>query len=323
MAEPNRNVLLTSGPAMNMTPFRNYVSLAGFGRYSLRSIIAGFILIMLLWLAGSGAVLFALIQYDFWTTGDPAWTTETILSGYAGLTARLASVAILWPGVFIVLRLVHGRHIVTALGVELRIDKSDFWRATFAVLVAETVITIIWLAIGEDFVRTDASLRDWLIALAPLALLIFLQSSGEELFFRGYLMQLLARRFGSPWIWAGVPSLIFTVLHWDSDLTLTVNIWALVAVGAFTASAAFLVVYTGNLGAAFGIHWGNNLLAMLVYSGDRDTDTLALIAFEDVSGADWTFSELFNAIGNELLFTMLTIWLLVHPRSPLRLVVRS
>ena len=62
-------------------------------------------------------------------------------------------------------------------------------------------------------VRTDLSIATWLIWLLPIGILVFLQAVGEELIFRGYLLQQLARLSRNPLVWAVLPSLTFGLAH--------------------------------------------------------------------------------------------------------------
>ena len=96
-----------------------------------------------------------------------------------------------------------------------------------------------------------------------------MQIFAEELVFRGYLLQQLRARFRSIWLWAILPSFIFGVLHFDPY---TYGINAVFYVTHTTVAGIVLAIVTlrtGNIGAAAGLHFGNN--AMLVFSGNKGT----------------------------------------------------
>ncbi|TIV06007.1 MAG: CPBP family intramembrane metalloprotease, partial [Mesorhizobium sp.] len=117
----------------------------------------------------------------------------------------------------------------------------------------------------------------WLLFLIPIVLLAFLQTSSEEMLFRGYLLRGLAYRFRSPWIWALLPGLLFTSLHWNSASTFAINACVLVSIGAFALLLTLLVYVTGNLGAGFGAHLGNNLTGFLLISHQEGYNGFALL----------------------------------------------
>ena len=75
--------------------------------------------------------------------------------------------------------------------------------------------SLVWsAATGHASAAIRAStLEEWLLALGPVATVIFLQASSEELVFRGYLPQQLAARFGNPAVWGFLPSILFGALH--------------------------------------------------------------------------------------------------------------
>ena len=303
----------------NMTPFADYVSLASLGRHSLRSILVGFVLIIALWMAGSFAAILAGGFFAAWLKGEAGFSYEAAFSGHIGAFVLLGSIALLWPAVRIALHLVHRRHLVTVLGSNLRIDRSDFWRGTAASLLVGLIGTLAWLVAGEDYARTGTTPLQWLVWFAPLAVMVLLQSSAEELLFRGYLVQLLARRFRSPFVWAALPSIGFALLHWYPDATLAMNVAILITIGAFALSAVFLVVQTGNLGAAIGLHWGNNIIALLLFAPDDELEPIALFSTTSLSDPSWTTRDAVNLAAVGIFFSLATVWLLVHPRSPLRL----
>lgn len=132
-------------------------------------------------------------------------------------------------------------------------------------------------ALGWVLLHPDPGLplARWL-SLLPFALpLVLLQTTAEEMVFRGYLMQQLAARFRARWIWMGVPALLFTALHFDP--TAGLNTWLmLIVIFAFALIAADLTVQTGSLGAAMGLHFINNVFAMLILSVDDTITGLAL-----------------------------------------------
>ena len=124
----------------------------------------------------------------------------------------------------------------------------------------------------------------WLLWMIPALPLLLIQVSSEELIFRGYLMQELAVRFKSRWIWMVIPAVIFGFLHYDPT-KMGSNAFIVVAItGFFGIIAADVTVRTGNLGAAIGLHFMNNLQAMMLLSLDGTLNGLSLfVTFTHVS----------------------------------------
>ena len=143
----------------------------------------------------------------------------------------------------------------------------------------------------------------WL-TLLPLSLLgLLIQTGAEELVFRGYLQQQLAARFVSPLAWAVAPSFLFALAHYDSDVMGQNTLTFMAATGVFALLAADLTARTGTLGAAWGMHFANNVSAVLLLGAQSSLNGLALarvpFAMSD-SVAGWL--ALFDVI------MLLTVW---------------
>lgn len=112
----------------------------------------------------------------------------------------------------------------------------------------------------------------WLPLAVPL---ILLQVSGEELIFRGYLPQQLAARFKARIIWMGLPAVLFGALHFNpaaGDMK-----WLIIFTTFFIGLIAMdLTERTGSLGAAIGLHFVNNLSAILILTSKDSLSGLAL-----------------------------------------------
>ncbi|TIV64100.1 MAG: CPBP family intramembrane metalloprotease [Mesorhizobium sp.] len=194
---------------------------------------------------------------------------------------------------------------------------QDFLASPVGILSALTSFAGIWIGLWE-IARGPIAFSSWLLFLIPIALLAFLQTSSEEMLFRGYLLRGLAYRFRSPLIWAVLPGLLFTSLHWNSASTLAINACILVSIGIFALLLTLLVYVTGNLGAGFGAHLGNNLTGFLLISHQEGYNGFALLNAKPLEGPGWTNLDavLIAAIG--IVSTLLTMLLLLHRRSPLR-----
>lgn len=197
---------------------------------------------------------------------------EVMADGGAGLTRLsaslvLASIAILPLALLIVVPVLHRRSFMSLFGPLGRLVQ-DF-RTAVLIFSALALAVGIPLALYEG--TTVHQPLGMVLAMLPVSiLLILLQTGAEEVVFRGYIMQQLAARFQSPWIWMILPSVGFGLLHFDPTVP-PVNAWAIVASIILTGILwADLVRITGNLGAAFGWHFANNFLVM-TFVGYSDT----------------------------------------------------
>ena len=160
------------------------------------------------------------------------------------------------------------------------------WRRGFAVSLAVLVVLYgVLTAVGYVFDRPlpNLPLATWL-AFLPVALpFLFLQIAAEELFFRGYLQQQLAARFASRVVWMWLPSVAFALLHTSPQAGENLPL-VLLAAFTFALVAADLTERTGSLGAAMGLHFGNNFFGMFVTSSAGTITGLSLFVSETEIG---------------------------------------
>jgi len=180
------------------------------------------------------------------------------------------------------------------------------WRRGFCVALAVIVpVYAIPTALSVAFggVAPNLAPLRW-AALLPLALpFLFVQIAAEELFFRGYLQQQLAVRFSARVVWMGLPALVFALLHWNPDAGANLPL-VLLATFTFGLVAADLTERTGSLGAAMGLHLGNNAFGVFGVAAQGTITGLALF----VSPADLaeTGPQSLALAGSVLL--MLAVW---------------
>jgi membrane protease YdiL (CAAX protease family) len=231
---------------------------------------AGFYLVLIPWLEGrqmgSGYVLL------FRAT---SLVTEA-MQGQSprGVLMVLTVVLVTLPSLWLVLNKLHHRPLRSVFGPSLRLNWRD---------VAIGAVVVLGAALLRPSLYTDGlpSLTippaTWLIWL-PIALpILFAQCLTEEMFFRGYLQQQLAARFASRWAWLVLPSVLFSLIHYNSGAPALLNWMNIAALAIMGAMAADVTARTGNLGAAVGLHFGNNLYLVLLHTQYNTMNGLALM----------------------------------------------
>ncbi|MDX8479108.1 CPBP family intramembrane glutamic endopeptidase [Mesorhizobium sp. VK24D] len=302
---------------------------AAFGRYrrspnektTLPRLLLGTVIVVFFWLAMTGLVLFVgTYAYIVWRLPGPSTGQymQDFLASPVGILTALVSFAGIWIGLWVAMRFVHGEPLAALIGADRRISRGGFLKGLVAVLITSLFSEVLLYWLQPEISRGSIAFPSWLSFLVPIVLLTFLQTSSEEALFRGYLLRGLASRFASPLIWGALPGLLFTALHWSPASTLAINACVLVSIAAFALLLTLLVYVTGNLGAAFGAHLGNNLTGFLLISHQQSYNAFALFNAKPLEGPGWTNWDavLIAAIG--IVSTLLTMLLLLHPRSPLK-----
>ena len=186
-------------------------------------------------------------------------------------------------GAMLATKLLHKRPIASLFGPLATLQRQFL----IAVGVAAIVFAASMLIPTDLMLQSNLELAIW-ASFMPLALVgVLIQTGAEEILFRGYIQQQLAARFSNPTIWMVLPSVLFALVHLDPT-TYGPNAWLIVAATAlFGILAADLTAKTGNIGAAWGLHFANNVLALLLISLDGPLSGLALYVIPiSVTSAD-------------------------------------
>ena len=206
---------------------------------------------------------------------DPGTAADTLIGGTepAALLVLLGSFGFMALGAWAAARWMHGRRLREITGPRAPVAR-DFALAA-AVVLALNLLAVIWHAASGPL-APGLPLGTWL-ALLPLAAgLVALQTFAEELLFRGYVQGQLMARFASPLVWMVLPALAFGMLHYDPAGAGANAWWVVAATFGFGLVAADLTALTGRLGAAWGFHFANNAIAILVIAVQGGLPALAL-----------------------------------------------
>jgi len=296
-------------------PFQRWVDLARPRAQLLRTAI-GSVLVVVAWLAwtmafGLVAIGGGLVNPDaLGAAMGQGGASLTYLDAVMAMGVLLATFWGLWLGVWLVAKLLHKRDLSTVLAHDRRI-RLDYFLVGMALAAGYLALSLgsIWLS-GPPPARSSLPIEHWLIAFAPLVLLIFFQTAGEELFFRGYLTQQLAARIPHPLVWGLLPSLAFGLAHTANgggDAQFTVYYVAVATLLGLVMTA--LVWRTGGLAAAMGFHLMNNIGAMLLVGIAGVTPPIALFVMD--------FGTIMGSASTDVLVLGLLLAFVLSPFAPL------
>jgi membrane protease YdiL (CAAX protease family) len=277
--------------ALGAHPFHQWVDEAR-PREQLWRTLLGAVIVVAVWFAWSMAVLM-IAGSSRMISGSAVGSLMNggrVGFGYIGIYSLLGVVMVtffgLWLGVWAAARWVHKRKPAGVISLTGRISRREFAIGSAIAGVYVALSAGATTLLGNAPSWSGADLGAWAIGTLCLLPLIFVQSAGEELFFRGYLTQQLAARFNHPLVWGLVPSAAFGLAHLGNaggDPQLT--IYYVVATGLIGLILAATVWRTGGLAAAMGFHTVNNLTGFTVAgyeSGGAPTTLLSWRADEIV-----------------------------------------
>ena len=257
---------------VHYAPLARFAALAG-PRAELWRTLVGAVLIALIYAALLYDSLALLAVYlGEWRFGQVLYALVTAATPQ-GVLMLLATFLPMALAVLFVTRKLHGRRTGTLFGPAPG-ARRDFVRVSLP-LVALWIVLLPLTTASPD-VGKSLQLRE-LLAWLPLALpLLFLQITAEELVFRGYLLQQLAKRSRAAWVWMGIPSVAFGALHYAPSDFGGNAIWTVLWATLFGCLAADLTARTGTLGAAMGFHFATNVSAIFLVGLYGNLDGLCL-----------------------------------------------
>lgn len=253
-------ILKTTDDAMGGTTEPTYVDEARRGEHRWWRYLLGLVVILVMYLIIGTAASLAL-TYAF--TGG---LDLSALSPVAGYVVTMAGFPFFLAGIILTVTRIHRRPLRTVVTGRARID----WRRVGQGFV-------VWLALwclaaaGQFALSPDSfSASDDLAALAlfvPLALVLTaIQTTTEELFFRGYAVQAASMVWGNRVFLALVSAVAFTSVHLGNPEA-GAGGWLTVFFGYFLGTGLIWVVASlidGTTELAIGAHFANNIAGFLL-----------------------------------------------------------
>jgi membrane protease YdiL (CAAX protease family) len=270
------------------SPFRGYIDPARRGAGLGRTVI-GAAVVVLSFLAIPDVLAAAVLNKDLLAQFYDGRTAT-------GVILQLSAFVIPLLTLVLVVRQLHGQSFWSLLG--------DRVRARDAFFSVSLIVTL--LSFAEEFLppwvlpEQLAAIRpflEWAAALPFALVAILIQTSTEELFFRGYLQQQLGALWQRPLVWMGVPSLLFALVHYFNASSPAEGLLWVVFVGLLGLACADLTARHGTLGPAIGLHFTSNAFAFLGYGmlgGEGSGLSLFLYPYSDPSAADQGLASLLS-----------------------------
>jgi hypothetical protein len=290
----------------------SYLDAATQGNSSVWRYIVGTLSILFIWLAIGGiATAVLLIIFSVFQGLNLTDITQLIydpnLLGYIPYYLVVnVGFAFFYIGIWLTVRLLHARPLrsVVTAGSSISWRRMGVGFVIWAgLLLAGTLIEyLVW---PESFTITfDARV---FFPFAILAVLITpIQTTAEELFFRGYLVQagsLISRNWVFLSIWSGV---LFALPHFSNPEVASNTVVVLLTFFVLGAFLAWISLKDGSLELAIGVHAANNLVAGLVVTfPDSVLPTPAILT---TTHFDPVFSLIAELILCTLLYLLVFVW---------------
>lgn len=257
--------------------------------------IIGFIVVILAMFVGS-LPLYIAIGVKVMSKGGGMPTSEEQLYGYLDLNLTLflllLSFAAAFLALWIVVKTVHHQKFKEIITSRKKVDWSRIFLAfiIWGVVSAASVFIIHYMEPGTYILQFNP--EKFLILAIIATVMIPIQTTAEELIFRGYLMQGFGLVAKNRWLPLIVTSLIFGLMHMaNPEVTKMGYIVSLYYIGTGLFLGIMTLMDEGTE-LAIGFHAANNLTAALLVTADW-TAFQTHSVFKDVSEPSAGFDVLF------------------------------
>lgn len=244
----------------------DYLEIARSGKNDWWRYILSLPVILTIWLMVGSIPVIMLMAYVT-MDGNPA--TDFSGTGFTGVPVlpefliTMSSFIPFFAATLLAVRFIHARPLKTLITGESRIRWEKMLAGAGVWMVIAALLSVVEaLLYPGRYVLTFQPLT--LLAFALFALIFVpIQTSAEELFFRGYLLQWMGLRLKNKWLLSLLNGLLFFLPHAANPEMASGSV--LIGLGYF-AMGFFLTLITlqdHGMELALGMHAGNNLFASL------------------------------------------------------------
>jgi len=242
-----------------------YVEAARWGKYRGWRYVLGLVVILFAWLVvGTGAS----VLVAFALSGQPDYS---VLGPFGKFLFVMVGFVFFLAGVLIAVTLIHRRHPRTLVTARERID----WRRIGQGFVAWSVPVCLIGVLGQYLFYPDSFSFNFDLAtfalFVPLALIFTaIQTTTEELFFRGYVVQGASMISTNRVFLAIVAVVVFTLPHLLNP-EVSAGGWLTVFSNYFLVPGLLWTVVSlidGTTELAIGVHFANNIIGNLLINRD-------------------------------------------------------
>ena len=201
-----------------------------------------------------GAAVFVLVADSFWSSEKEPW--QTFFVSFIQFAPCLIAVLITTK--------LFGRKVLTVVTSE---QKFSIRNLRFGILSWMAVLgtgTFISWAADPSALKYTFDISTFAPALLVLLLLLPIQVSAEELFFRGFIPQSLSRTSMSDSLVITISTLIFALPHLLNPEATSDPVWSLIAYSAMGFGWLMAAKWLGGLEVAIGAHLANNFFGLAI-----------------------------------------------------------
>lgn len=189
--------------------------------------------------------------------------------------------------IFITLRWLHQRPFMTLIGADNKFRWQRLFQAFAIWFVIQSILIFISYLIEPGNFEFTFKPVEWFLLLACALILTPIQTSTEELFFRGYILQGLGLITKQPLILMIINGILFMLPHLANPEVQRGFLWMALYYFAVGVFCTLLTLKDNRLELALGVHAANNLFHLFVTTKDSVMQLPAIWIIKDTGEPKW------------------------------------
>jgi uncharacterized protein len=254
----------------------DYFSIARQGRNHWWHYVLGIFLSLFFWMIIGGIA--AVIMAFFFTRGIKIESVMTLISSRSTKAFVVNGIPfIFWFwGTVLAVQGIHNRSAWGLVSADQRINwrrLSYGFAVWFVILMIPSFISL-WMNPGEY--KFDFNVNKWPLAFLLVMILTPIQTSAEEIFFRGYLLQGMGLITRQPLVLIFSNGVLFMLPHLGNPEVANGVFWVALEYFSIGVFLAFITLQDNRLELALGVHAANNITHIFFTTSDSALGTPAL-----------------------------------------------
>ena len=171
-------------------------------------------------------------------------------------------------GIFLAIRWLHKRQFLTLVSADAAIKWKRFFQGFAVWFLIQSILFGIAYILDPSNLEFTFKPVQWFILLACAVILTPIQTSTEELFFRGYILQGFGLITKQPLILMIINGVLFMLPHLANPEVERGFLWMALYYFSFGVFCSLLTLKDNRLELAFAVHAANNLFIILFVSAE-------------------------------------------------------
>ncbi|MBV6626721.1 MAG: CPBP family intramembrane metalloprotease [Rivularia sp. (in: Bacteria)] len=273
---------------------QTYLDVARQGKNSWWRYLLGTIIILFFWLLlggiVSGLLLFSILGNQGLSQAELIKQIETFLRTPSLQVYLIINIQFLFflLGIFLSIKWLHQRRFLTLVGADAKIRWQRFLQGFGVWFLIQFIIFAVGYILQPDNLEFAFKPVEWFILLAFAIILTPIQTSAEELFFRGYILQGFGLITKQPLILMIINGVLFMLPHLGNPEVQRGLLWMALYYFAFGVFCSLLTLKDNRLELALGAHAANNLFIILfVSTKDSAVPVPAMWLVKEIGEPQW------------------------------------